>query len=70
MTIFGPVANAAHGGKINPWFSILIGVFVLIGVWPKYLRRELRKDNHIGVLLGISAICGVFVVTGLWELFH
>jgi hypothetical protein len=70
MMISGPVSNAAQGGKINPWFGIVIGGTVLVTNWTKYLKGELRQGAHLGILLGISAICILFIGTGLWELLH
>ncbi len=65
MMIFGPVSNAAHGEKINPWFAIAVGGAVLVMAWTKYLKGELRQGTHLGILLGISAICTLFIATGL-----
>jgi len=70
MIIFGPGSEAAHGGQINPWFAISVGGAVLIATWTKYLKGELRQGTHLGILLGISAICTLFIATGLWELLH
>jgi hypothetical protein len=70
MMFFGPVSNAAHGGRVDPWFSIAVGGAVLIATWTKYLKGELRRDTHLGTLLGISAICSVFIATAVWELLH
>lgn len=70
MMLFGPVSNAAHGGRVDPWFSIAVGGFVLIATWTKHLKAELRQGTRLSTLLGISAICFVFLATGVWELFH
>jgi len=70
MMFFGPVSNAARGGKVDPWFAIAVGGAVLVTAWTKYLKRELKQDTHLGILLGISAICSIFIVTGVWELLH
>jgi hypothetical protein len=64
----GPVFNATHGGQANPWFLILVGGSVLFVTWRKYLKGELRQGTHLGILLGISAICAAFIVTGVWRL--
>jgi hypothetical protein len=50
MMISGPVSNAAQGGKINPWFGIVIGGTVLVTTWTKYLKGELRQGAHLGIL--------------------
>ena len=68
--MLGPVSNAANGGKISPWFAIVVGGAVLITAWTKYLKGEVREDAHLGILVGISAICTLFIVTGLWGLLH
>jgi hypothetical protein len=70
MMFFGPVSNAAHGGKVNPWFAIAVGSAVLITAWTKYLKGELKEGTHLGILLGITAICTLFIATRLWELLH
>jgi hypothetical protein len=70
MINFGPVSDAVHGGKANPWFSLAIGVCVLVATWTKYFKHELRENTHIGIVIGISAICGVFIATGIWGLLH
>lgn len=69
MIILGPVYNAVHGGKGNPWFSLAVGAVGLIMTWTKYLKGELRPGTHLGVLLGISAIFTLFIAMGLWQLF-
>jgi uncharacterized membrane protein (DUF485 family) len=67
-TVQGPVSNAAHGGSINPWFSIAVGTFVLATLWIRYLTTRKETKVPLGILLGITAICLVFIVTGIWEL--
>jgi hypothetical protein len=66
----GPVSNAASGGSINPWFSIGVGVFVLVTLWIKYLKTQKETKPPLGILLGITAIWLVFVLTGFWELYR
>ena len=71
MTILqGPVSNATHGGSVNPWFSIGVGSIVLGTLWVRYFRTRKEIKTPLGVLLGISAICLVFIVTGVCELFR
>jgi hypothetical protein len=69
MMILGPVYNAAHGA-VNPWFVIVVGSAGLIITWAKYWKGELRQGTHLGILLGISGICTLFIALGLWEFFH
>jgi hypothetical protein len=66
----GPVSNAAHGGSINPWFSIGVGIVVLTTLWVRYFKNRKETKVSFGILLGITAICLVFIVTGVWELFR
>lgn len=66
----GPVYDVAHGHGMSPWFGIVIGGYVLISVWTKYLKGQLKERAHLGILLGITAICALFIVGGIWELFH
>jgi hypothetical protein len=69
MTLLqGPVSNAAHGASKNPWFSIGVGTFVLAGLWIKYLKTRKETKVPLGTLLGISAICTVFIAIGIWGL--
>jgi hypothetical protein len=70
ISTFGPVFDATHGGKVNSWFSILLGAFFIVALWTKYLKREVRSGTHIGIVLFISTICAMFIVTGVWELLH
>jgi hypothetical protein len=66
----GPVSHAAHGGSINPWFSIGVGSVVLTTLWVRYFKNRKETKVSLGILLGITAICLVFIVTGVWELFR
>jgi hypothetical protein len=68
MMMLGPVYNVAHGHGISPWFGIVIGGWVLISGWTKYLKGQLRERAHLGILLGITAICALFIVGGILEL--
>jgi hypothetical protein len=71
MTILqGPVSNAAHGGSISPWFSIGVGTLVLASLWIRYCKTTKESKIPLGTLLGITAICLLFIVTGVWELFR
>ena len=74
MTILqGPVSTAAHGGKTLPLFSVLsiaIGTLALFSVWAKYLNAQEKTKTTLGTLLAITAICILFIVTGVWELLN
>jgi hypothetical protein len=66
MTIFGPVANAAHGGHSDPTFDLLVGFAVLALTWFGYLsRKDSPKKVSIWIALAISAICAVFIWSGI-----
>jgi hypothetical protein len=70
MLLLGPVANASRGGTANPWFSIGVGTVVLVSAWVSYLRRDDRSTSHVAILVGITCICLVFIISGVWDLFH
>jgi hypothetical protein len=65
MTIFGPVAEAAQGGHSSPSFDLLVGFAVLGLTWISYFRIDSSKKMTIWIAIGISAICGVFIYSGL-----
>ena len=67
--IYGPVAEASHGGHGNPAFDLLIGFAFLIATWRyQYFRSDQRKRVNIWVTIGISCICGVFIWSGIASL--
>jgi hypothetical protein len=68
MTILGPVSGAAQGGRVNPWFSILVGGSFLVYAWMTYFRKKGQKGVTLGSVLFASAICAVFLGLGIWEL--
>ena len=70
MTFFGPVANAAQGGHSSPVFDLAVGFVVLILAWSVYFDPKRRKDANIWVLVGISAICAVFIIAGIATILH
>jgi VIT1/CCC1 family predicted Fe2+/Mn2+ transporter len=70
MLTFGPVAEAAHGGHSNPAFDLLIGLSVLALTWVGYGKGKSSGRVTIWAALGVSAICGVFIVSGVVELFR
>jgi hypothetical protein len=66
----GPVGAAAHGGHSNPVFDLIIGFGVLTLTWVGYLKKEERKMISTWIAIGISAICAVFIYSGIEELIH
>jgi len=59
----GPVFNATHGGRSNPWFDLIVGFTVLALTWVGYGKQESRVS--IWIALGITAICAVFIYSGI-----
>jgi hypothetical protein len=68
MTLFGPVYEAAHGGHSNGSFDLIVGFFVLAFTWVGFLKRHERKKIDMWIAIAISAICGVFIFSGVKEL--
>jgi hypothetical protein len=66
----GPVGSAAHGGQSNPVFDLVIGLGVLTLTWVGYLRKEERNMIGAWIAIGISAICAVFIYSGIEGLIH
>jgi hypothetical protein len=65
---FGPVGNAARGGHSSPAFDLIVGFGVLALTWVGYLKKEERQKKSIWIAIGISAICAVFIYSGIKEL--
>jgi CHASE2 domain-containing sensor protein len=65
MILFGPVAEAAHGGKSSPAFDLCVGFVVLAVTWVGLWRRQERTPLNIWIAVGISAICFVFICSGI-----
>ena len=66
--IFGPVAEAAQGGHSSPAFDLLVGCGVLVISWFGIWNKEKRNKTSIGALIGITAICFVFIISGVLAL--
>ena len=66
--IFGPVAEAAHGNHNSPVFDFLVGGGVLVLSWFGFWNKETRNKVNIWMLIGISAICLVFIISGVLTL--
>ena len=62
MTYFGPVAVAARD------VHLLVGFVVLILTWVGYSRKDSDRVQSVWIKVGISAICVVFIVSGVVEL--
>ena len=62
MTYFGPVAVAARD------VHLLVGFVVLILTWVGYSRKDSDRVQSVWIKMGISAICVVFIVSGVVEL--
>jgi len=65
MIMYGPVGEAARGGHGSPTFDLVIGFAFLAMTWIQYFRTDPSKRTHIWVSVGISAICGVFIWSGI-----
>ncbi|AEU39105.1 hypothetical protein AciX8_4836 [Granulicella mallensis MP5ACTX8] len=68
MIAFGPVAEAAKGGHSSPTFDLCAGFAVLALTWVGYWRQGADRRISIWVALGVSAICAVFICSGLYAL--
>lgn len=67
--LLGPVYNAAHGGSVNPWFCIGVGVFVLVGAWGRYFKLRKTQGVPLTTLMGLTVIGGIFILLGARQLF-
>jgi hypothetical protein len=65
IIIFGPVAQAVHGGHSSRAFDLGVGISVLALTWVGYSRRSTPKRINLWVAIAITAICGVFIYSGL-----
>jgi hypothetical protein len=68
MIAFGPVAEAAKGGQSSPTFDLCVGFAVLIATWVSYGKQRLNSKVSIWIAIGVSAICAVFIYSGLHTL--
>ena len=68
MIYFGPVGEAARGGHSSPTFDFIVGFAVLALTWVSYINKEKYKNTNVWIAIGISAICGVFIISGIVEL--
>jgi len=65
MIAFGPVAEAAHGGRSSPSFDLLVGLVVLVMTWVGYRQKKDKNTSAIWIAISISILCGVFIFDGL-----
>ncbi len=65
MISFGPVAEAAHGGKTSPTFDLFVGLVVLAFTWFGFWRKQEQTPLNIWIAVAISAICFVFIWSGI-----
>jgi hypothetical protein len=70
MILLGPVSDAAHGGRANPWFLLAVGTILLARTWIHYSRTEQENRPPLQNSLGISLICLVFIFAGFLGLTH
>jgi len=70
MIYFGPVAEAARGGQSSPTFDLVVGFAVLAITWISHFRKSEHGKSSIWISIGISAICAVFLFSGLSALIH
>jgi hypothetical protein len=70
MIVFGPVANAAHGGQSSPSFDLLVGFAVLALTWFGFWKKEQRTKQVLFAALGVTVICFIFIVSGVQALLH
>jgi hypothetical protein len=68
MTDFGPVAEAAHSGGSSPSFDLIVGLVVLGLTWVGFSKRTKDKKASFWIAVAITAICAVFILSGIWEL--
>ena len=68
MILLGPVAEAAKGGHISPTFDLCVGFALLIATWVSYGKQRLNSRLSIWVAIGVTAICAVFIYSGLHNL--
>jgi RsiW-degrading membrane proteinase PrsW (M82 family) len=68
MTLFGPVYEAAHGGHSDRSFDLVVGFAVLAFTWLGFFKKHERKKINMWIAIAITAICGVFIFSGVKDL--
>ena len=68
--LLGPISSASRNGQgpLFSWFLILVGGFVAVGAWRRYLGRRSGIEVPMANLLGVSGICLILILAGVWEL--
>jgi len=61
IIVFGPVAQAAHGGHSSPTLDLLVGFGVLALTWTGYFRRDAAKPVSIWVAVDLPPISQPFI---------
>jgi hypothetical protein len=62
---FGPVGDATRGGGSSAIFDLIVGIGVLTLTWVGYRKKQQREKVSIWIALGITAICAVFIYSGI-----
>jgi hypothetical protein len=70
MILLGPVTQAAHGGQSSALFDLAVGFVVLGLTWVGFWRKQERTPQAVWIAIAISAICAIFIYSGLWTAFH
>ena len=65
MTYWGPVSEATHGWNSNPSFDLAVGLIVLAFTWIGFFKNDRGEKINFWIAIGISAICGVFIYSGV-----
>jgi hypothetical protein len=68
MLYLGPIGEAASGAHNSPLFDLVIGFAVLALTWVGFSKRTRNKKVVLWVAIAISAICAVFILSGIQEL--
>jgi hypothetical protein len=68
--IFGPVSDAANGGHSSSIFDLTVGLGILLLTWMPRRHEDGHRRINIWIALGVSAICAVFIFSGIAEFIH
>jgi hypothetical protein len=70
MMQFGPVGSPVHGGHGVARFDLAIGLAVLALTWVSYFKERNRLEISLWAAIGVTAICAVFIYSGISGLFR